>query len=658
MIAEVFGEGGILSQKFAGYSPRKGQVDMATLIQEAIAAKEHAIAEGPTGTGKSLAYLVPAIERVTRPGAPKDARVIVVTANIALTEQLVQKDLPMLRSILGRDFSFALSKGKSNYLCQDSLGKALAEQATSGRKDFALDTILRWAQETEAGDVNELDETPPAPVWRKLSVQSDECKGKACKFYSSCFAEKAARAVFQSKIVVTNYHMFFAHLVVRAKMRELVEQGAPVEPDIVLPPAEVVIFDEAHKAAEIARDFLGFSVSKGGVDWLIRGFNHEIATATKGAADRFFSDLFVHKRSREYRARLRRGHPVREAGMVLAACLSRCAKFYKEAINAQAWSQDERAELELRARRGAALAEQVTDAMNLKDDGEVVYFVEETEKGGAILKSKPIDVAPFLAEELFGQYPSVVVTSATLATGTGSDAFGYVKKELGITKARELVAESPFSWKDQVLLVLPSSMREPPQGANAGPNSPAAAAYVDAVADHVRDVCKAAGGRTLGLFTSYKNMTAAADRCSSLPFRILKQKDAPPRVLVQRFKEDVSSCLLGCESFWAGVDVPGEALSCVVIDRIPFPTPDDPVIDAISAKNDRWFFDVAVPRAVIQMKQGFGRLIRTTTDRGCVVILDRRLVTKGYGRTFLKALPAVSVSEKLEAVTAFLASKG
>ena len=241
-----------------------------------------------------------------------------------------------------------------------------------------------------------------------------------------------------------------------------------------------------------------------------------------------------------------------------------------------------------------------------------------------------------------------MTTSATLATGEGRDAFGYVKKELGIDNARELVAESPFRWADQVLLVLPRTMPDPSDRDR----------FTPAVASHVRDVCKAAGGRTLGLFTSYKNMEAAAGACAGLPFRVLKKRDAAPRQLVERFKADVSSVLLGCESFWAGVDVPGEALSCVVIDRLPFPTPDDPVIDAIAAKDDRWFFNVAVPRAVIQFKQGFGRLIRTTTDRGCVVVLDTRVVTKGYGRSFLKALPPVQVTERIEDVARFLASKG
>jgi len=660
MIDEVFGATGILSQKFAGYAPRAGQVDMARMIDASITEKTHACVEGPTGTGKSLAYLVPAIDHVTRPiptgvRPPLDNRVIVVTANIALQEQLVTKDLPLLRDILGKEFTFALSKGKNNYLCIAELGKVLAETATNGtRGDRTLDRVLAWAQETKTGDANELEETPAPALWRKLSVASDECKGKACKWFDRCFAEQASRKVARANVVVTNYHMFFAHLAVRAKMRQLAESGTPVDPDVVLPPARIVIFDEAHKAAEIARDFLGFQISKGTIDWLVRGFNHELAEETKKVSDAFFAALLAHKQSGAYRARLRRGHPLGELGSELEALLRRVARFYKEAVSTRE-AQDEKAELELRSRRGYTLAEQVSEAMVLSGDGEIVYFIEESGGGddgrrarSAILKSKPIEVSDFLRRELFAQYKTVVLTSATLATSSGPDAFSYVKKEVGLDTAKELVADSPFAWKDQVLLVLPPSMPDP---------STQREAYPSAVASHVREVCEAAGGRTLGLFTSYKVLEETWRACVSLPFRILKQKEAAPRQLVARFKEDVTSCLFGCESFWAGVDVPGEALSCVVIDRLPFPTPDDPIIDAISERDRNWFFNVAVPRAVIQMKQGFGRLIRTTTDRGCVVLLDPRLQTKGYGRTFLKALPPVQVSQNIESITKFLAKE-
>ncbi len=648
MIDEVFGASGLLSKKFAGYAPRKGQVDMAAAVERAIAKKNHLIVEGPTGTGKGLSYLVPSIMHAALPAA-KDSRsqgrVIVVTANIALQEQLIGKDLPMLAEVLGFPFSFALAKGRNNYLCADSLSKTLGEGILE-KRDPLFDRLMAWAQSTSSGDVSEFPETPPPALWKKLSTTSDECKGTSCKYNKQCFAEKAKREVQTAQIVVTNYHLFFAHLLVREKMRSIQEAGGDVSLDVVLPPADVVVFDEAHKAADIGRDFLGFQLSIGQVDWLVRGFNHELAQQARLEAQSFFAAVLAHRRSRAYRARLKVGHPL--DGEPLARVLDRVSKFYRDSIVAAAWDPDEKAELDLRARRGATIAAQVRQAMAPAATPDVVYFVEETERGGAILKSKPIDVGPWLKKELFGQFGTVVLTSATLATGTGTSGnFSFVKKELGLEAADELVAESPFSFEDNVLLVVPKTMCMPDERER----------FPDAVAEHVSQAAHAANGRTLGLFTSYKNLEASYRRLGGFRHRVLKQGDAPRMRLVGQFKEDVSSVLLGVESFWAGVDVPGESLSCVVIDRLPFPTPDDPIVDAISERDDRWFFNYAIPRALIQLKQGFGRLIRTTTDRGCVVVLDRRLVEKGYGRAFLAALPRVKMSDQVSDVARFLEEK-
>lgn len=645
MIDEVFGATGILSQKFAGYGPRKGQVDMAAAVERAIESKKHLVAEGPTGTGKSLAYLVPSIAHAALPAAKdsrQQGRVIVVTANIALQEQLVDKDLPLLAEVLPFKFSFALAKGKNNYLCADALSKTLA-QGILEKKDPLFDRLMAWAQSTTRGDISEFPETPPAALWKSLSTTSEECKGTSCKYIKQCFAEKAKREVQTAQVVVTNYHLFFAHLLVREKMRQIQEAGGDVAIDVVLPPADVVVFDEAHKAADIARDFLGFQLSYGQVEWLVRGFNHELAQQARVEAQAFFAAVLAHKKSRAYRSRLKVGHPI--DGERLATVLDRVAKFYRDSMAAAAWDPEEKAELDMRARRGATLAAQVRQSMKPAATPDVVYYVEENERGGCVLKSKPIDVAPWLAKELFGQFGTVVLTSATLATGSGGGGnFGFVKKELGLVESAELVAESPFSFEKNVLLIVPKTMCMPDDRER----------FPDAVAEHVAQAANAANGRTLGLFTSYKNLEASYRRLGGFRHRVLKQGDAPRMRLVGQFKEDVSSVLLGVESFWAGVDVPGESLSCVVIDRLPFPTPDDPIVDAISERDDRWFFNYAVPRALIQLKQGFGRLIRTTTDRGVVIVLDRRLVEKPYGRSFLAALPRVKMSDRVEDAAAFL----
>jgi ATP-dependent DNA helicase DinG len=658
MIDEVFGPGGLFAQKFAGYAPRSGQIELARAVRRAITEQQHLIAEGPTGTGKGLAYLVPAIEhstgtrtstnRVTgRPETRHGGKTIVVTANIALQEQLVTKDLPLLRDVLDRPFRFALIKGKNNYLCIDAVGKMLAEGLL--RRDDELDRLLAWAQSTETGDVSEFPEQPSAAVWRRMSVGSDECKGQQCKYFGQCFAEKAKDAMHEADVVVTNYHMFFAHLVVRSKMRQIAARGGAVDPDIVLPPADVVVFDEAHKAADIARDFLGFTFSKGAVDWLLRGFNHDVSTRCKQESEQFFRKLCDLKASRSYRSRLKRGHGLE--GEPLALCLDAVAKFYAESVNGGAWDEDERAELLMRSRRSASLASNLREAMKPEMTDRTVYFIEETRgRGGAVscaIKSKPIDVGAWLKEELFGQYRSVILTSATLATGGGSKPFDFVRKEVGLETGEDLVAESPFSWSDSAMLVIPKTTADPKDRD----------AFPPSVAEHVRDVAKASKGRTLALFTSYKNLELAADACRGLPYRVLKQGQAPRTKLVEDFKKDVSSVLLGCESFWAGVDVPGEALSCVVIDRLPFPTPDDPIVDAIAERDKNWFFTYAVPRAIIQVKQGAGRLIRSVTDRGCIVILDQRVVKMGYGRALLAALPKMKMADEVEDVAAFFAKE-
>lgn len=649
MIDEVFGTGGLLAGKFEGYSPRKGQVDMARAVEAAIASKKHLVVEGPTGTGKSLAYLVPAIDHAVRSSKGREpARVIVVTANIALQEQLVQKDLPLLKEVLGIDFKFALSKGKNNYLCHDALGKTLAEGVLDSH-DPLFERLMAWAQSTETGDVSEFPETPPPAMWRKLSTSSDECKGSGCKHYVDCFAERAKAAAAHAHVVVTNYHMFFAHLQVRAKMKEIRDRGGAVDLDVVLPPAQVIVFDEAHKAADIARDFLGFQLSEGQVEWLVRGFNHDLAGEASKAASRFFADALAHKRSKAYKSRLKKGHPL--DGEPLARVLEQVGKFYKDAIGASAWDEDEKAELELRAKKGLLLAQQVRVATSPEKSPDTVFFVEETGEEGsrrgvrAVLKSKPIEVAEWMRRELFESFGTVVLTSATLAV-SDVGGFSFLKKEMGLDACDELVAESPFSWRDQVLLVVPTTTADPKNYQ----------AYPDSVGEHVERLIGHSKGRLLALFTSFRVLEAAARACARVPYRIFKQGEMPRTRLAARFKEDTSSCLFGCESFWAGVDCPGETCSVVSIDRLPFPTPDDPIVDAIAEKDRDWFFNYAVPRGIIQFKQGFGRLIRTTSDRGCVVVFDRRIVDMGYGRSFLKALPkGIPMSRDMADVARFLA---
>ena len=629
-INSVFGPDGVLAHRFEGYVPRQGQIDLALAVDGAIRDGEHVMAEAPTGTGKSIGYSVPASYHAAHEGK----RVVIATANIALQEQLVDKDLPLLSDILPWDFSFALIKGRNNYLCHDRLYQEEA-QGTLELLDEPgdagmLEALVAWARRTTTGDVSELPFEPPYRLWRRFSTSSEDCKGSDCRFRDECCALRARAAAQEADVVVCNYHLLFAHLQVREA----------TEKDIVLPPFDVAILDEAHKAADIARDFFGFRVTQGSIRWAARLLKkigearfHESVVKE---AELFFTRLVQHRRSPAYKTRLRTPDVVPCSELV--RLLGEVRDGYVEAIS-ETTDVDLRADLKRAAGRCNDLAHQIGSALSMTDP-EAVSFIEEDSRGSGVLCSKPIHVGERLRRSLFDEARTVVLTSATLTTG---GSFDHLREEIGVPDPRELVVDTPFDFQRQALLVVPDGMPEP--------NDPAYPAAVAAVFAEIMDL---ADGRTLGLFTSYRNLNATYERVRGNGHRVLKQGDMPRTALVEEFRRDVGSVLLGTESFWAGVDVPGEALSCVVIDRLPFPSPDDPVLDAISERDRRWFTSYSLPRAVIAFKQGFGRLIRTAADRGVVVVLDRRLVSKPYGRVFTASLPDVLKSRRLENVRHFL----
>jgi ATP-dependent DNA helicase DinG len=490
--------------------------------------------------------------------------------------------------------------------------------------------FLTPTRATKTGDVSELPFEPPARLWRRFSVSADDCKGSDCHFYEECHPVRARAVAAEANVIVTNYHLLFAHLQVREATGE----------DLVLPPFDIAILDEGHKAADIARDFFGFRVTAGSVRWagrlLSKAGAGKLGDKLNAETDRFFDRLLTLRRSTAYKTRLRQPHAV--PWSELCAALREAARAYTGACEA-ATDSDERAELRRVLRRAETLAEQIETAMTLADPG-AVSFIEEDMKGRALLCAKPIEVASRLRQTLFDATESVTVTSATLSTG---GSFDFVARELGVPDPRAIIADTPFRWEEQALLIVPEGMPEP--------NAPS---FPASVASTFAEIIDLARGRTLGLFTSYRNLNATYQRVAGNGHRVLKQGDMPRTALIEEFRRDVGSVLLGTESFWAGVDVPGESLSCVVIDRLPFPTPDDPVLDAITQRDSRWFTNYSVPRAVIAFKQGFGRLIRTVTDRGVVVVLDRRLVTKPYGRLFTDSLPNVLKSRRLDSIRRFL----
>lgn len=686
----VFAEGGYLSRAFAGYKPRAGQVAFARAVDAAIAGRKHLISEAGTGTGKSFGYAVPASYVASTTGK----QTVIVTANIALQEQIAKKDLPFLQKIAPWDFTYAMMKGRSNYLCvsryydtkaEEATGKAQRYETADQRRhlqvvqDWASDSI-RAGLEGATGDSSELPFEPDPLVWRKFSVSADECKKSKCRYAGECFSQRAMQNARGASVIVTNYHLLFASLAVYR------ETGI----DIVLPPAETIILDEAHKAPDIARDCFGFKITEGGLKRIARRVDkhldkkqpnrfERIGDAITDTATYYFGAMAsLASDRRRYNSRLDGNYQQSELGPwgELDEALARARaelnavhgeimfdldelKERGEGMTEEAGDlEDVIADIEIDMSRMQAIQAGIGEAMRPLEAPSHVFFLEGGERGVALC-SKLIRSSDALRPNLFqkrtgtrtpdggvivGPEVTVIATSATIQT---EGSFRYIADELGCDTYSSLVADSPFDWERQALFVVPSGLPDPKDDT-----------FPDAVAKTIGRVIRIADGRTLGLFTSRRVLAHTYDaivgQCREMGIRLMRQGDAPRTKLIAEFKADVRSVLLGTESFWAGVDVPGESLSCVVIDRLPFATPEDPVLAALAAKDDAWFFKYSLPRAIIQFKQGFGRLIRSLECRGAVVCCDNRLTGKRYGKQFLKAIPNVPKSTRLEAIGEFL----
>lgn len=638
----VFGPQGVLAAHFAGYSPRPGQIAFSRAVDRAISTGEHLVAEAGTGVGKSLGYAVPASYHAAHSGN----RVVIVTANIALQEQIVRKDLPFLTSILPWKFTYALLKGRQNYACVERMENGVREQIDPRDMEQARD-IVAWGKKTKTGDKSELSIEPNARLWSRFSVGSDECLGKECEFVDQCFANAANAHAQGANVIVTNYHLLFADM----QIRDMTDDHA-----FVLPPYDVAILDEGHKAVDIARDFFGGRVTEGS---LRRAFGllpeHKRAFA-ENHVRKFFDDLRALRNSPKYKARLRSPDAVPWDELVQQ--LDKTASIYCAMAEKHTDDEAETGDiherrklrktarrLKLRARRARELGGQIEEAMLLKTSIDPlqlkVHFLED-DGDRVALCSKPVHVADRLREDLFGATLSTTVTSATL---TSRGSFDFAIRDLGVQKPTTMIAESPFRWGSQVLLVIPSGLPDP---------TAKRAEHTKLVIETCAKVIEEAEGRTLGLFTSRRAVEDAYERAVKTNYRILKQGDMPRMKLIDEFRKDVRSVLLGTESFWAGVDVPGESLSCVFIDRLPFTPPDDPIMSALQEQDPECFMKYSVPRAIIAFKQGFGRLIRATTDRGAVVVMDGRISTKFYGRFFLESLPMTLRSTNIGDVGRFL----
>jgi len=698
---DVFND--VLTSAWKGYAPRAGQLSMTGAVAKTIEQGGISAHESPCGVGKSLAYLVPAILHADREGRT----VIVVTASIALQEQLVTKDLPALATalapVLSAPLTFALLKGRGNYICNNAVGEPAPAYLSADEAD-ELDAIDRWGRTTQTGDRGDLPLIVRDGVWRLRTVGTDDCLRDGCDHYNDCFARAAKARAEGARVIVVNYALLYAHVAMHREMWA----------DMVLPKTasadskhawDTIIYDEAHEATDKAREALGCDIGDGAFRGLARWvMKHAVADledardalataigdlgpapdvgawrALADDAEPHASALWVEMEARvpplrgardervDHQERLRAPlttAPLHETveGIAAAARVvgAACARAAKEA---KADGDDRRVQhhrkgqrrAENTARRAARLASWLAAAGAPDDAPQVVLWVErkatQQRRGNSTgqqghhiaLRGAFVEVGDILRAELWQRTRATILTSATLTTGEGSSGWEWMRGRMGLagdSSVTTLAVPSPFDFARQALLCLPSAPPLP------DPTQNNREMFNTAVFQVLARVVRAAGGRTLGLFTSTKMARESAKylRSLNLPWPVLCQGEEPRPVLIERMKRE-SSILCGTSSLWTGVDLPGESVVAVVIDRIPFPVPDAPIVSALAERaekrtGDKWasFREESVPTASLAMRQGVGRLIRSVTDWGVVVVCDPRMVSKGYGRGITRAL--------------------
>jgi ATP-dependent DNA helicase DinG len=638
---------------------------MARAIERAFEDKRHLIVEAGTGTGKTLAYLLPAL-RLAR---SRGQRIIISTGTKNLQEQLYFKDVPFLESLLADQHGplrVCYMKGRSNYLCRHKLYALRDNPILSGLEEIdQFHHIAQWERTTETGDRAEIDALPEtSALWSKLDARTEACLGQSCPDFERCFITAMRRRAIESDLVIVNHHLFFADLSIK--------QQAAGAPDAgILPEAAAVIFDEAHELEQVASNYFGIALSTHRFDELIR--DTEILLRAKHAASSAIESACgnLHTRSRLFFSSLpaeahstlgrmpfdHRESFLEESGDTYSATMNALNRLESELERLR--NIEEAPGL---ARRAADIRRHLHFLLESTDQN-TVFWIERRAAAGvraaargrdnaAIhthLQATPIDVSELLRTTLFNAYPSVILTSATLtvAAGPSESGFAHIEKRLGLDHARELVVPSHFNYERQALLYLPPNMPDPRD-----PD------FTPRATERIRKLLEITKGRAFVLFTSYSQMREIHDRlCAELPYKPLLHGTAPRHVLLQQFRDTPNAVLFGTSSFWQGVDVQGEQLSCVIIDRLPFDVPSDPVVrarmTAIESTGGKPFFDYQVPNAVITLKQGFGRLIRSINDRGVLMLLDPRIQRQRYGRIFLDSLPPYRLTNEISDVENF-----
>ncbi|HTW24609.1 MAG TPA: ATP-dependent DNA helicase [Candidatus Baltobacteraceae bacterium] len=630
----IFGPGGLLEKRHPGYEFRPSQLAMAKITADAFEKHQHVVIEAGTGTGKTLAYLLPAIR--------SGRRVVVSTATKSLQEQLFQKDVPFLQKHFAPNLKAAIMKGRANFLCRHKVHQMDGQPVLKGIDEIDwFSQIKDWAKLTETGDRSELTFLPDdAELWNRIDARSDLCSGQKCPEFQQCFVTAMHQRAHEADLIIVNHHLFFADLAIRQD-----DFGS------ILPEYSAVVFDEAHEIEDVASDYFGRQLSSyrfeelaRDAESMLRILRIESAPLRKNLARmreraRAFFERFPEREGRYPFGPVER-HGFLDQNRETYDDLAASVKSTEAELSAITPKPEEIIAL---ARRAAETRRELSFLMESEEKSYVYWY--ERRGRGLFLAATPIDVSEILREKLFEQFDTVILTSATLAVG---GRFDYLKQRLGVLPSQEEVLPQEFDYESQALLYLPKSL---PDVRNPG--------FSQAAADEIVKLLEISQGRAFCLFTSYFQMKDIYGRVQGrVGFPLLLQGTAPRSTLLERFRSTPNAVLFATSSFWQGVDVPGSQLSCVIIDKLPFAVPSDPIVAArvraLTEDGRNAFAEYQVPEAVLALKQGFGRLIRSKTDRGILAILDNRIQRMQYGKIFIESLPKYQTTQDLAQVARFM----